>query len=129
MTNPDQITCPHCTGEGTVQGVHNWSDGPGVVQFICPLCNGKKVLYQTVERIAIAAKQQAAEAQAELNALRTHLSLYLECLRLDAEGNQDAGVRGEALKKLRLQQAPGPSPWTSTWKTYMQDAARKAARR
>ena len=109
------IVCPVCRGRGTVTETVQWSDGLGMAEATCPLCDGAKVLGQSVESIAIRAKADAAKASHELRQLRVHVALFL------------AATAGQ-MPNPPLQDARGPSTDPACWRGYLDRAVRDLPR-
>ena len=111
----DPRACPCCRGMGSLTVPHNWSDGWGMVEERCGLCDGRGVV-DDLTRTALAFKQRADAAEAELVQLRTHIALYRNFENTDQ------------LPEPPLLLATGPSPYVETWREYMDKAAAKAPR-
>lgn len=75
-------TCPECRGKGSTTGVHVWSDGPGMVEYTCNYClrTGEVGNETFTRRRLLEAERQLAEAQSELDMLRTYAGLYIDVL-------------------------------------------------
>jgi hypothetical protein len=119
------LICTVCQGRKTVQTVHNWSDGPGMVDMTCATCGGTGEhgdLRETLQR-AVKAEAEGAEAAAQLRDLRTHLAVYF--MALDGQLCGCAPVVGHT---SGLTHAPHPSSYVSTWEPYLKRAAAMAPR-
>lgn len=105
--------CPHCHGKGSHTGVHNWSDGPGLVDYTCELCNGSGTYDKDLLSEVLRLKRAHANAASELESLRGYVALYLAT----SEGT---------LPSPPLAHALGPSTYPSTWLPYLKRAAQAA---
>lgn len=101
--------CGNCHGKGAVTLPVLWSDGWGMCDHTCGVCDGSGKA-QDLHRALIAAKKERNEAASELNALKVHLALYLSIM--DTGGTPQPPLAG----------ATGPSPYASTWREYLDKA-------
>jgi hypothetical protein len=108
MSTEMTTTCAYCRGQGTVQNMHNWSDGWGMVDSTCPLCDGTGRT-AAVLTIAVTQKREAERLAGELRQLKAHVALYLATER-------------DTLPWPPLQDARRPSPWPETWRGWLEQA-------
>jgi hypothetical protein len=108
MSTEMTTTCAYCRGQGTVQNMHNWSDGWGMVDSTCPLCDGTGRTAEVLT-IAVTQKREAERLAGELRQLKAHVALYLATER-------------DTLPWPPLQDARRPSPWPETWRGWLEQA-------
>jgi hypothetical protein len=129
------IVCGYCGGKGSKETVHVWSDGPGIVQYECPLCEGTgegMSNYELMDRV-VKLKRERAQAISELEHTRTHIALFFmtrdgygipeEKPNPDKPGYIIPDPRGTGLSL-----ATSPSPYVETWEEYLKQDAAKAPR-
>jgi hypothetical protein len=127
--------CGYCRGEGYNEDIYNWSDGPGMVRYTCPLCRGGGEMeddYGLLQRI-VKAEQERAEARAELEKVRTYCGLYVDTLagkRLHDKPHPTKGP-GYVIPDPRgsgYVLAPRPPMDPSYYEEKLQQAGREAPR-
>lgn len=102
--------CPNCLGKGTYLAAVAWSDGLGMAEHTCRLCDGDGQLSADLATLALMYKRSAEHAERELRSLKTHVALYLSI--------EDTGDTPNP----PLADAPRPSGHLSTWRAYLDDA-------
>lgn len=109
------MTCPDCDGRGITTFPYLWSDGWGMVDEKCDLCDGAGRLVAPPLALYRAAKSELRAAQAELRELKVAAALYL------------AAERGE-MPSPPLAWAPGPSPFPEVWRDRIERLVRDLPR-
>jgi hypothetical protein len=103
------IPCPLCSGAGTYVAAVEWSDGLGMAEHRCGLCDGAGTLPTSLASLALQQKQRAETAEAALRQLRVHVALYL-------------ATSAGRLPDPPLADATRPSSCPETWRRYLEDA-------
>jgi hypothetical protein len=110
MTTETAVTtgfeCPACNGAGSVPEMVNWSDGWGMTQRNCSLCDHTGRIDADPVALAIRYKEQAEAAELKHRQFVLHTALYLKT------------SRGQ-LPDPPFADAPGPSSYPSTWLPYL----------
>jgi hypothetical protein len=99
-------TCSWCQGKGVVNEMVEWSDGLGVAERVCDLCDGTKVIPDDLSQSYVNIKGRKYELEAALSALKTKVALYLTTSR---------GL----LPNPPLDGASNPSADATTWLAYL----------
>jgi hypothetical protein len=100
------IECPACKGKGSVPDMVLWSDGWGMSERQCSLCDHTGRIDADPVTLAIRYKERAEAAERKHRAFVVHTALYLKT------------SRGE-LPDPPFADAPAPSSYPSTWLPYL----------
>jgi len=107
-----KTTCPRCRGEGKYPFWVRWSDGDGLTNRVCQLCQGKGTIPEKIGTYAEKIAEDRNKLEKELLGLRRHLALYFHFL--ENEDPPDPPFLG----------APKPARGSEVWKEWLQkDAA------
>lgn len=98
--------CPNCKGTGSTPEMVNWSDGWGMTQRHCGLCDHTGRIAADPVTLALRYKQQAEELAAKHRAFVLHTALYLKT------------SRGQ-MPDPPFKNAPGASSYPETWLPYL----------
>jgi hypothetical protein len=104
------LPCPNCHSKGSYSAAVSWSDGLGMAEHTCQLCDGVGYLSAPIATLALQHKREAEKLAAELRALKVHVALYLSIIET-----------GDT-PQPPLVDAPRPASYPEVWRKYLQDA-------
>ena len=75
------IECQACNGKGSYTDMVYWSDGPGMAEHRCPLCDGTGQVDDNPAALAIRYKEELAALQQQHRRFVISTALYLKTSR------------------------------------------------